>query len=527
MSLVVRGLSKSFSGSEVLRGVDLSVLDGEIHALVGANGAGKSTLIKCVSGALRPDSGSIELGGHTHKAFTPREAHRAGVAVVYQDLSLAPVLSVYENVFLGQEMARAGAVRRRAERDETTRLLAKLGTEVLATTKIEDLSPSAQQSVEIVKALRMQPRVLILDEPTAALSEEEARALGSVLFELKRSGIAVLYITHRLGEVFDFADCVTVLRDGKVALSARVSEVNRTTLVEAMVGASDASSDLKIATERDQEVAPSKPAGGVTVETSAALSLSGLTAPGIGPMDLEVARGEIVGVFGLGGSGRTELVEAIVGATPLLGGEVRLNGRVVRLHRPARAVAAGVVLIPSDRLRNSLFPPIDCSDNLLLPRMATLGSVFWRRRRRERRVFAEAVQRLRIKPGLPRIPAGQLSGGNQQKLVVGRWLGEGVSTEALLLDEPTEGVDVGARQELYGILRRLAHSDNKAVIVTSSDTGELSTIADRVVVLARGRVAGILRGKEITETDLLDLAHGENPALHDASPRLSEVNNNH
>jgi ribose transport system ATP-binding protein len=488
-------LRKSYGGVEVLRGVDLVVGDGEIHALLGANGAGKSTLIKCLSGAISPDSGTMMVGDRSHAALTPKGAQAAGVAVIYQDLSLALSLDVTDNMFLGKELRSGPFVRKRAQRVEAARWLAELGADIAPTASLATLGNAELQTIEIAKALRSRPRVLILDEPTAALSEREAEALGRQLLALKRQALPVLYVTHRLGEVFALADRVTVLRGGEVVLTGEVTRLSRAELVDAIAG-------TRVDTTRrvggHVPAAKSMPAP--------LLEAQDLLAPGIGPLSFCVASGEIVGVFGIVGSGRTELVETLFGVRPLFGGEIRVDGTPLTDSRAAASVAAGLALVPADRLRKSILGTLSAGDNMLLANFGLLGRAGLRRRGREAGVFVRATASLNLQPPRMDLEARRFSGGNQQKLVIARWLNETSRCRLLMLDEPTQGVDVGARGDIYEALRATARA-GRGVLFTSSEPEELVQIADRVIVLSGGRMAATLQGPEIEEAKLLSLAH--------------------
>jgi ribose transport system ATP-binding protein len=492
MSFAVRGLRKSYGGVEVLKGVDLAVADGEIHALLGANGAGKSTLIKCLSGGTSPDSGEMIVGGRSHATLTPREAKRAGIAVIHQELSLALSLSASDNIFLGNELAIGPFVRRRAQRAEAARWLDGLGIDIDPDADLSTLGNAELQSLEIVKALRSDPKVLILDEPTAALSEQEAENLGRHLLALKRSNLPVLYVTHRLAEVFALADRVSVLRGGEVVLTGAVADLDHDQIVRAVVG---------------RPVERSRAARRHHADAKPVIEVEGLVAPRIGPLDFSVHAGEIVGVFGLVGSGRTELLEALFGAIPTAAGAIRLDGSPYAPRDPAAAVMAGVALVPSDRLRKSIIGGLSAGENMLLPWLWDLSRWGWRRRSREVGVFNRTGTRLNLQPRRSDLEARRYSGGNQQKLVIGRWLNEVRSCRVLMLDEPTQGVDVGARRDIYEALRSVAATTGTAVIVTSSEPEELMQLADRVIVLSGGRIAGTLSGAGIDETRLTTLAH--------------------
>ena len=491
MGFAVYGLSKAYGGVEVLKGVDLTVADGEIHALLGANGAGKSTLIKCLSGAITADDGVMMVGDHRYRAFTPKGARQAGIAVIYQDLSLALSLDVADNIFLGQELRFGPFIRYRAQRAEAARWLDELGVGISPREDLSRLGNASLQAIEIIKALRARPRVLILDEPTAALSEREAAALGEHLIQLKNQKLPVLYVTHRLGEVFALADRVTVLRGGAVALTGRVDELDRDQIVSAIAG---------------QGVGGERRGSSGTSPRPRLLDVRGLVSAGIGPVSFDVRQGEVLGVFGLVGSGRTEMLETLFGAREMSGGTVTLNEERLPRLSPPSAVAAGIALVPSDRLRKSIFASLRSDENVLLPSYRLLDWMGLRRPGNERSIFGQAAKALHLHPERSDLEARRFSGGNQQKLVIARWLNALGHCRLLLLDEPTQGVDVGARKEIYDALRAAA-ADGRSVVVTSSEPEELVQIADRVMVLSGGRLAAILDGERIDEARMLSLAH--------------------
>jgi ribose transport system ATP-binding protein len=500
MALQVRGLTKSYGGVTVMDGVDLTVADGEIHALLGANGAGKSTLIKCVSGAVQPDRGEIVVGGQSVKGHTPRSAKQAGVSVIYQDFSVAASLNVTENIFLGQELRRGVFVKRREQRRQATMWLDRLAAPLDASAGIDLIGGAGLQLIEIVKALVSHPGVLILDEPTAALTEDEASNLAQQCRTLKATGLAIVYVTHRLAEVFDIADRVTVMRGGRIVFTKDVADTTRRELIETIAGRSLEDSDRSGSAGR----------GGQTQEKEApaVLEVDGLLSAGIGPVSLSVRPGEIVGIYGLLGSGRTELLETLVGAQPRTQGTVRVHGKPVTLRSISDGVAAGIALVPSERLRKGVFLGRSGTDNVLLPSYRGMSRLCMRRRGDETKRFDTIANRLALHPRRGDIPGRSYSGGNQQKLVVGRWLS--TRCEVLLLDEPTQGVDVGARRDLYDAIREVT-ADGRAAVVTSSEPEELRQLADRVLVLSRGHIVAELPAAEVTERRLLDLSHREEP----------------
>jgi ribose transport system ATP-binding protein len=485
----VRHLEKSYGDTTVLSGVDIEFRPGEVHALLGANGAGKSTLIKCLAGATSPTAGTISVDGRTWGHLSPREALEAGVAVIYQHFSLISSLSVADNVFLGSELTAAGTrVRRREEIQAAGDLLDSLGVDIPPTARVGDLPIAMQQLVEIAKAIHHRAKLLILDEPTASLSDTESRALLERVRKLREQGIAIVYVTHLLEEVFEIADRVTVLRDGVVSLSRAIDEVESAELIEAIVGDTQ---------EVGQEVS--------AASEEVVLSLRDLSGPGLGPISFDLHRGEIVGVFGLLGSGRTELLETLFGIRDRDGGIVTLAGRDFHPRQPSNAISRGLALVPGERLRQSMLPSLSTSDNLLLAGVRSLARFGVRDFGAERRTYGELAARLQIRAAGPKAPAWTLSGGNQQKVAVGRWLME--ELEVLMLDDPTQGIDVGSRAELYRVLQGLVRERECAVLFTSSSPEEMIALADRALVLRRGRIAAELTRAEIKEDRLLAIAH--------------------
>ncbi|MEU6474555.1 sugar ABC transporter ATP-binding protein [Streptomyces massasporeus] len=489
-NLRISGLTKSFGGVRALDGVDLTVPAGQVHALLGHNGAGKSTLIKCLGGAHPPDAGTIEVGGTSYTRLTPRESIASGVAIIFQTLSVVDALTVAENIFLGQEWTRHGRVDRRAQEEVAAGLLERVAAKCSPRDRLGDLPMGQRQLVEIAKALSRSASVLVLDEPTAALSGAETDALARRVEDLRTQGLAIVYVTHLLGEVERLADAVTVLRDGRVAHHATVAGQTRRELVEAIAG--------RPAQAVVKSPRPPAPPGLVAED---------LRGPGFGPVGLSVAEGERVGLFGLIGSGRTRILETLYGRRRATAGTIRVGDRTVTPARPADALAAGIALVPADRRAQGLFPSMSAQDNALLPSVRPLSRLGVRALRSERRVFGALATAVGLRPALPRLPAGAFSGGNQQKLVLGRWVNEARQVDVLLLDEPTQGVDVGARQEIYRVVSALAEERGTAVLFASSDPEEIVALADRCLIVARGRIVGELSGTELTEQALLSAVH--------------------
>ncbi len=496
MAFSIEGLRKSYGAAEVLAGVDIAVADGEIHALLGANGAGKSTLIKCLSGGTEPTAGSMTVDGFAFRALSPQDARAAGIAVIHQELSTALTLDVCDNIFLGNELRVGPFVRRRRQRQEAQQWLTSLGVDVPTTADLANLGNAELQILEIIKALRTDPKLLILDEPTAALSEKEAHLLGDHLRKLKARNLPILYVTHRLSEVFALADKVSVLRGGKVVLSGATSELQPETVVNAIVGAN---------VERARQVA-------AIATPRPMLQVQDLKAVNLGPVSLSVGAGEIVGLFGLVGSGRTELLETLFGAVPRVDGQVTLDGAPHAPRDTASAVASGAALVPSDRLRKSIISGMSSADNMLMSALGVMGRMGFRSRARETALFSAEAAKLNLVPPDPQLEARRFSGGNQQKLAISRWLNGLRDVRLLMLDEPTQGVDVGARKDIYEALRMVSAAGNAAILVTSSEPEELFQIAHRVIVLSDGKVVGELSGDDLTESAMLALAHASEHA---------------
>ncbi|MFF6804923.1 ATP-binding cassette domain-containing protein [Streptomyces sp. NPDC012616] len=516
-TLRIRGLGKSFGGVRALDDVDLTVPAGQVHALLGHNGAGKSTLIKCLGGAYPPDTGTMEIDGTVHTRLSPRESIAAGVAIIFQTLSVVDSLTVAENIFLGQEWTRYGTVHRRAQEEVAAGLLERVAATCSPRDRLGELSMGQRQLVEIAKALSRSASVLVLDEPTAALSGAESDALAARVDHLRTQGLAIVYVTHLLGEVERLADAVTVLRDGRVSHSSTMAGRTRQELVEAVAGAAFAAHGPGRRTGK-----PGARSGraGTTAHASdaarpprpvrprpARLAVTGLRGPGFGPVDLDVAEGEIVALYGLIGAGRTRILETLFGRRPAEGGTVRVGDRAVTVARPADALAAGIALVPGDRRRQGVFAALSAQDNALLPSVRGLARRGVRALRAERRVFAGLSGAVGLRPADPRLPAAAFSGGNQQKLVLGRWINEAHDVDVLLLDDPTQGVDVGARHEIYQVVASLAAQRGTAVLCASSDPEEVVALAHRCLIVSGGRVTGELSGAELTETALLSAVH--------------------
>ncbi len=490
MELRADGLVKRHPGVLALDGVAIAVHGGEVHAVVGENGAGKSTLMRILSGATRPDSGRITVDGRTMHFRSPREAHATGIRMIHQELSLVPALSVAENICLGAEPAWRGVVDRGRQAGMAHAALQRLGQGGLdVDTPVRSLSLAARQMTEIAKAMAQNARVLILDEPTAILAQDETDVLFAVIAQLRAAGTAVVYISHRLDEIFQIADRVTVLRDGRVVSTSPVASITRGDIVRQMVG---------------RELSAGYPApGGVPGEEL--LRLDDVSTGPVHQASLTVRRGEIVALVGLVGAGRSELVQAVFGAAPLSAGAMFVAGAAYTPGSPRDAIAAGVGLLPEDRKRQGLVLMAAVRENVVLAcegRLAHAGVVD---RDAERQAVAEWIETLAIRTPSQDQAVRLLSGGNQQKVVLARWLL--AHSRLLLFDEPTRGIDVGAKAEIYAVMRHLADA-GAGILMVSSDLPEALGMADRILVLRNGRIVGRLpRGA--TEEEVAALMLGE------------------
>jgi ABC-type sugar transport system ATPase subunit len=484
------GVVKSYPGVQALRGVSLALAAGDVLAVVGENGAGKSTLIKVLAGAVAPDAGTVRIDSREIPPGSPAEARRAGVAVIYQEFSLVPGLTAAENVFLGREPGRFGWLNRGEERRRAAELFRRLGVDVDPDAPCRRLSVAQQQAAEIAKALAADARILVMDEPTTALTPPEADRLFGVIRELKRHGVGVVYISHRLDEVFAVADRIMVLRDGELIATRSAGEVTRNELIELMVGR-----------RLDQEFPRRAPLIG-----GPRLVVKDLRGGKVRGVSFAVRRGEVLGLTGLVGSGRTETARLIFGADRRDGGTVELDGRVLDIRTPRDAVRAGIALLTEDRKGQGLIAAHPVRNNFALPNLARWSRLGVLDRARERAAFRAAADRLRIKAPDPSAPVATLSGGNQQKVVLAKWLER--ECEAVIFDEPTRGIDVGAKYEIYQLLNALA-DQGKAVLMISSELPEVLGMADRILVMHDGRVTGeIADAAGATQEQILRLAMG-------------------
>jgi ABC-type sugar transport system ATPase subunit len=490
--LSAAGIHKRFGGVHALRNARLDVAPGEVHALVGENGSGKSTLLKILSGQLQPDAGTIRLDGRERSFRGPPDALAQGIATVTQETTLAPDLSIAENIFLGHRMAkRFGLVDWSRTKARAVEALGRLGLEHLDPGTIaRRLRPDQQQMVEIARAISIDARVLILDEPTSSLTDDEVAALFAAVARLKEQGVAIVFVSHRLNEIFAVADHVTVLRDGHTVGDGPCGSFDRQSLVTLMVGR--AVEDV----QADHDVA---------VHESPALRLRGVGVAGaVEDVDLDVGHGEIVGLAGLVGAGRSELLEAIFGVRARTG-TVEVDGRPASISGPRGAIRAGVAFVPADRKNQGLVLEMNVRENLVMASTSRLSRLRWPSAGAELREVSDAIERLDIRAHSPRASVATLSGGNQQKVVLGKWLA--TRPRVLMLDEPTRGVDVGAKGEIYRLLFQAAQ-EGMGVLVSSSEVPELLLLCDRIAVMFRGRVVASLSRGEASEATIALYAGG-------------------
>ncbi len=482
------GIRKSFVGNRVLDGVDLDVMPGEVHAIVGENGAGKSTLIKILGGVYQPDDGQLVVDGEARRFRSPRAALSAGVVVIHQELSLAPSLSAEDNIFLGRFPWNAfGAINSGLMRARTRQVFEQLGITLAPQDIVGNLSIAQQQMVEIAKAISVDARVLVLDEPTAVLDENQVDVLFATLARLRANGLGILFISHHLEEIFRIADKVTVLRDGRVTGSAKVAEVDQDWLVARMIGRSFAAHEPHARRVR-------RPA----------LAIKNVSVPGeVSDITLTVSEGEIVGLAGLVGAGRTELARAVIGLSRSLSGSIEIFGRPARIGSPNAAARLGIAYVTEDRKAQGLLPNRSVRENATIANLRRFARWGILRLAAEARYTRDMVKRLDVRLVSPGVEIRTLSGGNQQKVLIGRALA--IEPRILLLDEPTRGVDIGAKQEIYAAIEGLV-AEGMAVMLISSDLEEVLRLSDRVVVLRRGRIAATLSRAEASETAIMRAA---------------------
>ncbi len=486
--LRLTGIEKSFPGVRALRRANIDVRAGEIHALVGENGAGKSTLLKIITGAHAADAGDIEIDGAPARIASPKEAFAAGIAAIYQEFNLVPAMSVRENLFLGREAGRFGCPDARAERRRAVELLERLGASIDPEERIDRLDVARRQLVEIARALIADARLLIMDEPTAALSPREVDGLFRLLDGLRSRGHGILFVSHRLSEISRIADRITIMRDGDTLGTWRAADLSESEMITRMVG---------------RPLGHGFPPRG-DAPAEEILRVEDLRGGRVAGASFNLRRGEVIGIAGLVGAGRTELARLLFGADPREGGTIRVEGRAVAMRSPAEAIRLGICLLTEDRKGQGLVLGLSARENFSLPSLPRFARAGWIRQREETEAFLRYVESLKIRISGPEQPAGYLSGGNQQKLLVARWLAS--DSRILIFDEPTRGIDVGAKHEMYRLIRDLARR-GKAIVMISSELPEVLGLSDRILVMRGGGIAGeISEPERATQESIMRLA---------------------
>lgn len=490
--LEMKDIDKSFSGVKVLQQVQFSLEAGEVHALMGENGAGKSTLMKILNGIYARDNGSVRIKGEEQPIPTPSSAQELGIVMIHQELNLIPHLTVMENIFLGREftLGRTNLIHWGKMKQESTRYLSQLGLKIHPETLVGDLSVGQQQLVEIAKALSMNTEILVLDEPTAALTDREIEGLFRVIDSLKQRGVGMIYISHRMEEIFRICDRITVMRDGRYVGTEQVANTEMDQVVKMMVGREIKDRFPKLDIKFGEEK----------------LRVEGLTRKGmIEDISFSVRAGEIVGISGLMGAGRTEMAKALFGVMPIDSGSIWLNGKPVQIRKPMDAIRAGLALVTEDRKDEGLILSMSIRDNLDLTNLEAVSHLGVLNYAKEEELAKTMINSLRIKSSGSGQEVGSLSGGNQQKVVIGKWLA--TKPQVLILDEPTRGVDIGAKKEIYDLMNRLA-SEGVAILMISSELPEVLGMSDRVLVMREGKLTGHFNREEATQEKIMMCATG-------------------
>lgn len=481
------GISKAFGGTQALKDVQLHIKPGEVHALLGENGAGKSTLMKCVIGLIKPDEGKMDFDGKPYSASGPVDALKSGISMVHQELNPEPYLTVAESIFLKRENVRGFLLDKRAQNKRCDELLSKFQVAYTSQTMMKDLTLAQIQMVEIIKAVSCDAKLIILDEPTSSLDSTETDHLFDTIRDLKSKGVAIIYISHRMEEIFEICDRVSVFRDGSYISTSIVSETNRKTLIADMVG------------RQMGEAFPERGKGSREV----IMEIRHLSNRRIHDVSLKLHRGEILGVGGLVGAGRTELLRAIYGADEIWEGEIMLNGETVTIASPAAALKYSIALLPEDRKQQGVVMGMSIGHNISLAILDRLSSFTVIRKKLEKELCSGLVKELAIKLSSLKSPVKTLSGGNQQKVVLAKCLA--TNCDILFIDEPTRGIDVGAKQEIYRIMRKLA-DQGTSILMVSSEMSELIGMSDRIIVMKEGQVAGELEPEAYSQETILNYA---------------------
>ena len=488
--LKIEGLSKYYPGVKAIDHLSMEFREGEVHALLGENGAGKSTLIKCIAGAIRPDEGSITISGEEFTSLTPQQAKEKGVQVIYQEFNLVPQMSCAENVYLNERTSGL-VVNTKGRSQKAKKIFEDLGVDVDPDRPVGSYTPAYMQIVEIAKAVSRNVRILIMDEPTAPLTVNEVGLLFRIVKQLKEQGVTIIYISHRIEELFEIGDRVSVMRDGQYVKTLDIRQTNRKGLVDLMVG---------------RELTESYPSRQVELGEEV-LRVENFTGNGVNNINFTLHKGEILGFGGLVGAGRTELMNVIYGANKLESGQLYLDGKPVHIKDTADALSRGIGMIPEDRKRTGVFLRMGIRWNTVISAIKSISRFGIVDRKKEREIADYYIERLRIRTPSPDQLAGNLSGGNQQKVVLAKTMA--ANTRVIIFDEPTRGVDVGAKQEIYQLMNQLVE-EGHSILMVSSDMPELLGMSDRIVVICEGKQAGIVPKEEFSQAHILDLASGTN-----------------
>lgn len=489
ISLSVHNITKTYPGVIALNDISAEFYEGEVHGLMGENGAGKSTLMKVISGVIEPDEGHFYIADEKFEKICPNRATEKGLRIIHQELNLIPTLSVTENIFIGRFLGNKITVKFSEMRNRAVKIFEEMGVSISPDVLVEDLTVAQMQLVEIAKAISQEVRVLIMDEPTSPLTQTEVKLLFALIKRLKKKGVTIIYISHRLSEIFELTDRITVMRDGEKVVTAKTEDMDREALINLMVGRT-----LKETfPERNR-----RPQGEI-------LRVENLCGNGLNDISFALKRGEILGLAGLVGAGRTELVRLIFGADKIISGKIFMEEKEIQIDNPAAAVENKIALIPEDRKSQGIILELSVKENLSLPNYRLISRRALIQKSSENKLVSSQVERMRIKtPSVSQL-VKNLSGGNQQKVVVGKWLaGE---AKILIFDEPTRGIDVGAKQEIYHLMNELTEQ-GISIIMVSSEMEELMGMSDRILVLREGKISGCLdrREGEFSQKGIMDFA---------------------
>lgn len=491
MNIEMKGINKSFGTNQVLKNAGFLLKDGEVHALMGENGAGKSTLMKILTGVYTKDSGTVVVDGKEVDYHNPQEAEKAGIVFIYQELNVLFDLTVEENLFMGKEITKGfGVCDKKAMRKKAKEILEKMGVDIRTNAVMSDLSVGQQQMIEICKALMVDAKVIIMDEPTAALTQSETEALFKVIKSMRQKGVSIVYISHRMEEIFELCDRITVLRDGAYIDTREIKDIDMNDIVKMMIG---------------REIGERYPKREVAIGKEV-LRVEGLTKEKVfHDVDFSVSAGEVLGVSGLMGAGRTEIMQAIFGNMSYESGKVYIEGKEVQIRNPQQAIKAGIGFITEDRKTEGLMLDKSIEENVALPNLGKISQNSVLSGSSEDKLVGKAIEEFHIKCFGPEHECNNLSGGNQQKVVLAKWIY--TDPKILILDEPTRGVDIGAKKEIYSVINELA-AKGVAIIMVSSELPEVLGMSDRIMVVREGEIRGIINSEEANQENVMTLATG-------------------